>query len=417
MLEEIFLRFKKIRNAIAAKVSKKDTRALKSATVIARGKHGISRKQISRGALDVLYKLHKAGFQAFIVGGGVRDLLLGKQPKDFDIATNATPAQVRRTIRNSRVIGRRFQIVHVYFQNEIVEVSTFRGGSASSITEFDNTFGTIEQDAWRRDFTINALYYSISDFAVYDFMNAMDDIKAKKLVMIGDVKVRFHEDPIRILRAIRLAAKLPITLDKAISAEIPGLSAKLLEVPQSRLFDELVKLFLSGGAQNSLPLLIDNGLLKLLFPGIHETILHDKNAYGFVEAVLATTDDRLNQGKSVNPGYLIASMLWPYLQFKIKQKMDKGLRFSHALSDSVPEVVREQISVFPIPKRFLAMLRSVWMLQYHFERRRKNRVQRVLHHRYFRAGVDFLKLRAELGEVDQELADWWFKFHASRSRK
>ncbi len=393
-------------------------------TLIPRSEHCISRDNISNNALKVLYRLSDAGYQAYLVGGGVRDLLLGKIPKDFDIATDATPEEVKSLFRNCRLIGRRFRLAHVHFGRDIIEVATFRAphdeaeaegvaamGADGRIVR-DNVYGTLEQDVWRRDFTINALYYNIADYSVIDFVGGMEDLKNGVLRLLGDAEVRYREDPVRALRAARFAAKLGFQLDEATDVAIEHTRHLLADAAPARLFDELLKLMHSGHAVESFLQLRYHHLFEFLFPQC-DALLDAENgdAYGwFIRHALENTDRRINNGQPVTPAFLVAVMLWG----TVKNRMDE-------LADSEPpsvavqiagqEAVMEAIRHIAIPKRFSIAAREIWALQNRLTRRSGKQPFRLLEHPRFRAAYDFLCLRASSGEDElQELCQWWTDF-------
>ncbi len=396
---------------------------------IDRGSHGISRKDFSANAVKVLYRLRDAGYEAYVVGGGVRDVLLKRQPKDFDVATNATPEEVRHVFRNSRIIGRRFRLVHVFFKDEVIEVSTFRAGVTASEEEpvlehsveamavrSDNTFGTIEEDAWRRDFTINALYYNISNFSVLDFTGGMQDLSAKRLRMIGDPEQRFHEDPVRLLRALRLAAKLDFQIDADMEEPLRRLPHLLGHVPQARIADELIKLFFEGQALASFQWLEKYGYMPTLFPDIAKS-LHEPSVRKLLESTFNSTDERFQRDQRLTPGFLFSALLWPAVQMRVKKMQAKGQRFMQAFPQAISEAVRAQNKICLITKRMLQMMRAVWALQYHLEKRRSKRVYLHLSNRYFRAAYDLLGLRAKAGEVPMECYEWWQSFQEAKPKQ
>jgi poly(A) polymerase len=396
--------------------------------VVARNEHPISRANISSNALKVLYRLRDAGFQAFLVGGAVRDLLLGLHPKDFDIATNAHPDQVKQLFRNCRLIGRRFHLAHVRFGYEIIEVATFRAAHTpidedNSVDEGghrvldergrilrDNLYGTIEEDVWRRDFTANALYYNIEDFSVWDYVGGVEDARHRILRMIGDPETRYREDPVRMLRAVRFAAKLGFTIHDATATPIPKLAWMLDGVPPARLFDEVTKIFLAGSAQPAFELLGRLQLLEHLFPDLAAALDEapaGSPAHELVRLGLQGTDERVRAEKSVTPTFLFAVLLWPAVQrafAKHGHPSDGDPQYLLAACDQVTS--RQQARV-AIPKRFTLPLRELVGLQPRFERREGRRALRLLNHPRFRAAYDFLVLRAEAGEADPELAKWW----------
>ena len=395
--------------------------------IVSRADHTISRAHISPNALRVLYKLKDGGFQAFLVGGAVRDLLLGRRPKDFDIATNAHPEQVRQLFRNCRLIGRRFHLAHVRFGMDVVEVATFRAAHTeidddNSVDEGghrvldssgrilrDNLYGTIEEDVWRRDFTANALYYNIADFSVWDYVGGVRDASDRVLRLIGDPHTRYREDPVRMLRAVRFAAKLDFKLHPQTAAPISELARMLDAVPPARLFDEVNKMFLSGSGLRALELLIEFQLLEHLFPSLAAAGVEDPaSAAGkLLRLGLDSTDQRVNLDKPVTPMFLYAVLLWPAIVRTVEQHPNAAMNESQALQVACDRVVMQQQSRVSVPRRFTAPLRELIGLQARFERRDGRRALRLLAHPRFRAAYDFLLLRAAAGEVDQALADWW----------
>lgn len=402
--------------------------------LIARPDHCISRKAISPAALKVLYRLKNAGHAAYLVGGGVRDMLIGVKPKDFDVATDAHPDTVRQIFRNSRLIGRRFRLVHVYFPGEIIEVSTFRANAEESLKDqhlsdtkgkrpgailSDNTYGTIEEDAWRRDFTLNALYYNIADYSVVDYTGGMLDLKNRLIRMIGDPVQRFHEDPVRLLRAIRFAAKLHFKLDAAVRQPLMQLSDLLRHVPPARLFDETLKLFFEGNAEVTYEQLLKTNYMGVLFPGTMDVLKQRKSArFGrLIDLAMQETDRRFTEKKSLNPGFLLAILLWPVVQYFLKQHCDKHHKPFSALYYGIDTAIENQLQVLVIPRRLLGMMRAVWVLQHHLQRRRPKRALYIVQHRYFRAAFDFLVLREKSGESLRDLVDWWGRFYDAKQGK
>lgn len=383
--------------------------------------HGIDRKLISQGALKTVEGLQKAGFEAYIVGGAVRDLMLKHRPKDFDIATNATPEEVNRVFRRSRIIGRRFRLVHVMWGPEIVEVSTFRGSHLSDSTENearttesgrilrDNVFGNQEQDALRRDFTANALYYDPTTQVVSDFCNGVADIKAGMLRIIGDPEQRYREDPVRMLRAVRLSAKLGLRLDRATEAPIPKMADFLADVPPSRLFDEMLKLFLSGHAIESANAPRQHGLHHGLLP-LLDVVLEQPMGERFVMLALKNTDERVLQEKPVSPAFLFATLLWHEVLVAWKKYEAQGQRAIPALHMAMNEVIDIQAEKLAIHKRYSATMKEIWGLQPRFEQRAGRRPFSLLEHPRFRAAYDFLLLRCESGELPEEISQWWTRF-------
>ncbi len=390
--------------------------------IYSRSEHNVSRAQISDNALKVLYRLKKAGFDAYLVGGCVRDLLLGREPKDFDVATNARPEQVKATFRNCRLIGRRFRLAHVYFGREIIEVATFRGSEAqqSELQRVhedgrllrDNVFGNIEEDVWRRDFTVNSLYYNIRDFSIVDYTGGMQDHAAGVLKLIGDPQVRYREDPVRMLRAIRFAVKLGFKISPETEQPIHELAHLLEGIPAARLFDEVIKLFLTGYGVQTFEMLRHYGLFGILFPSTEQSLTKENNEFPrlFVARALENSDQRIAQGKSVTPYFLLSAFLWEPMQDRYQMKLQQGLSDVVSWQQAANEVLSEQVSIVSIPKRFTQAMRDVWFLQSRFSRRTGGRPYRLLSHPRFRAAYDFLALRAEVGEADQAVVDWWTRF-------
>lgn len=386
--------------------------------IIPRAEHGISRKNISNGALRVLYRLHESGYKAFLVGGAVRDLLLGGHPKDFDIATDATPEQTRALFRNCRLIGRRFRLAHVVFGREIVEVATFRGiGEAGDSDRHvvdgrivrDNVYGGIEEDAIRRDFTINALYYDIADFSVRDYVGGIADLQHRTLRLIGDPEQRYREDPVRMLRAARLAAKLDFGIAVETEAPIAELAPLLADVAPARLFDESLKLFLSGHGLESLRRLHNLGLLKQIFPATAEALGGPRSAeFGrLLGYTFTSTDDRIRSDKPVTPAFLFAAMLWEPVRSLAERLVADGTDAAVAWNVAVDRVMHQQAARVAIPKRFSIAMDEIWSLQPRFEQRQKKRVMRLLAHPKFRAAFDFLVIRAHDEPELKVHVDWW----------
>ncbi|WP_434778012.1 polynucleotide adenylyltransferase PcnB [Neisseria sp. Ec49-e6-T10] len=385
-----------------------------TAQILKFAEHHISKDQLSFAAEKVIKRLQEKNFDAFVVGGAVRDLLLNREPKDFDIATNASPEQVRQLFRRSRIIGRRFKIVHVMIGPETIEVTTFRGGQIDTQNEHgrimkDNSYGTQQEDAERRDFTCNALYYNPRNQTIIDYHHGVDDIKAKKLVMIGDATERYQEDPVRILRAIRLSSKLGFTLDKKTAQPIIKSAYLLKKEPPARLFDELIKLLLSGEARKCLEVLQGFGITSDTFP-LLTTALTKQDTHPFVALTLRHTDERLQAGKPVSIGYLLASLLWPLVSQNWERHISEGQRSVPALILAMNDIQNGLDKNFSIPKRFSSTMREIWLLQPQFEARFGTRPYRLLSQQRFRAAYDFMLTRVEANELPQELAQWWTDF-------
>jgi poly(A) polymerase len=395
--------------------------------VVPRADHPISRANIAPAALKVLYRLKDAGFQAFLVGGAVRDLLLDVQPKDFDIATDAHPDEVKRIFRNCRLIGRRFHLAHVRFGHDVIEVATFRAAHTEidedhGVDEVehrvldehgrilrDNLYGTIEEDVWRRDFTANALYYNIGDFSIWDYVGGVEDARNRVLRLIGDPATRYREDPVRMLRAARFAAKLDFTLHPDTESPIGELAYMLDRMPPARVFDETMKLMLSGHAGASFEWLCRLDLLPHLMPDLATALEEAPESAGarVLQLGLDGTDDRVRADKSVTPTFLFAVLLWPAILRAVRAPDGPLPEDPQQLLDACDRVIGRQLKRIAVPKRFSLPMRELIMLQTRFERRAGRRALRLLEHPRFRAAYDFLMLRAEAGEVPRELADWW----------
>jgi len=390
---------------------------------LSRDKHGIDRRLVSRHAIKVCEVLNQHGFDAYIVGGAVRDLIVGLEPKDFDVATNATPNQVRPLFRRARIIGRRFQLVHVVFGQEIIETSTFRAPSSGNQETDehgrilrDNEFGTHEEDAARRDFTINALYYDPLKEEVIDFHQGVADLKNRVVRMIGDPDTRYREDPVRMLRALRFQAKLGARIDPGTEAPISRLSALIEHVPASRLFDETLKLLTCGHAMDCLRELRRSGLTKSLIPLI-DRIFEEDGGEAFVEIALSRTDARVRAGKPVSPSFLFAALLWRLVQKRWAALTAQGVQRNEALIRAADSVIEEQMDKLAIQRRHQADMREIWLMQARFERATVRSIWRMMEQPRFRAAVDFLQLRAEAREVDSVLAQWWMDLSDSNDER
>ena len=415
-----------------------DTAAHGAPLIIPRSDHPISRAQISPNALKVLYRLNEAGFQAFLVGGAVRDLMLGITPKDFDVATDALPEDVRHLFRNCRLIGRRFRLAHVHFGQEIIEVATFRAAAAPEreeseeegeepVTDLppvdtehraidergrilrDNMYGTVDEDVWRRDFTCNGLYYSIADFSIWDYVGGVEDVRARRLRLIGNPEGRYREDPVRMLRAVRFAAKLGFSIETATEEPVKRLAYLLDGVPAARLFDETLKLFLSGLGASSYRLLKNYDLFQHLFPATAAAFALKPYAYAeeMLERGLENTDQRIRDDKPVTPTFLFAILLWAAVLREMNERQAGSSPDTSVLLDACDHVLKAQQSRVSIPRRFGIPMRELLMLQPRFTRRSGAKSLSILQHPRFRAAYDFLLLRAEVGVADPELAQWW----------
>lgn len=367
----------------------------------------------------MLYRLKSAGYQAHLVGGGVRDLLLGREPKDFDVATDATPEQVREVFRNCRLIGRRFRLAHVHFGREIIEVATFRAGQDGDQPDDhqtdegmllrDNVYGNIEQDALRRDFSVNALYYNIADFSIIDYAGGVADLEKGSLRLLGDPETRYREDPVRMLRAVRFAAKLGFQLDPATAEPVPHLAPLLAEIPAARLFEEVLKLFLGGTAVATFEGLRKYGLFAELFPDTETCLerLDHEFPLTLVLKGLENTDLRISQDKPVTPAFLFAVLLWEPVRQGAEALQEKDVAPYQAIQQAAGEVVSRQLQRVSLPRRFSTPMQEIWALQARFGNTRGKRPKRLMAHPRFRAAYDFLLLRAAAGEAEPELAAWW----------
>ncbi len=397
--------------------------------VIPRDQHCISRKNISENALKVMARLRSDGHEAYLVGGAVRDLLLGGHPKDFDVATNATPEQVNALFRNSRIIGRRFRIVHVRFGREVIEVTTFRGHhdsddaddsgrqdnrshqSSSGLLLRDNVYGTLEEDAVRRDLTVNALYYDSQTFEVFDQVGGLDDLQREAIRVIGDPLQRFREDPVRMLRVLRFAAKLNFKIDGETAAAIPECAPLLGAIPAARLFDEFLKLFLSGQAELTLALLQHFDLLQYLFPESAHLLAPETVNHHLAYAAMRNTDQRIREDKPVTPAFQLAALLWPAVNHLFEDMSGQGEPPASAMHAAAQQVITASASSLAIPKRFSFPMRDIWELQLRLQKRGRKAADLVTHRR-FRAAYDFLLLREQAGVDTGGLGQWWTEFQA-----
>ncbi len=392
--------------------------------IYARDEHGIRRDELSNAAISVCEGLHRAGYKAFVVGGAVRDLLLKRHPKDYDVATDATPEQVRSVFRRARIIGRRFKLVHVMFRDETVEVSTFRANHPAASEDEqdgradehgrllrDNVYGNQEEDAIRRDFTMNALFYDPEREEVWDYVNGLADIKKKRVVMIGDPTARYREDPVRMLRAARLAAKLGFTIDAATEAPIAALAPLLDNVPTARLFDEMQKLLFSGHALNGIEKLRSLGLHTGILP-VLDTLFDDTSAKAFVVLALQRTDERIAADKGVSPPFLFAALFWWPMVNRWRTLEAKGVRSLQAMHEAMDDVLDQQRKTLAVPRRLDPLIKELWLAQPRFPHRSQRQAFRTLTHPRFRASYDFYALRAEAGnaDADKEIAAWWERF-------
>jgi poly(A) polymerase len=368
---------------------------------------------ISLHAIKTIEVLEDNGFEAYLVGGAVRDLLFGIKPKDFDVVTNATPDQIHHLFRRSRMIGRRFKLVHVIYGREVIEVSTYRSQQKviaqadGSFIKDDNHFGTIEEDAMRRDFTINAMFYSPTHHKLVDFHDGLKDLKHGIIRIIGDAEKRYREDPIRILRAFRVCAKLNMSLNSTSRSPIKKIIPLLHEIPHSRLFDEVIKFFLTGHSLNSYKVLCDEKIYSQFFLSPKT---ESKEINLFILNGLKNTDLRINQDKSCNPSFLFSFLLWHQV-FQLWDQYKIELKHSIAgLNQAIDEVIEKQIKLFPIHKRFTITMKEIWRLQPRFENQSPKKIYRLLLHPRFRAAYDFMLLRCQSNELDHSIGIWWTNF-------
>ena len=399
--------------------------------ILSRDQHTISRRQISDNALKVLYRLNKSGYEAYLVGGGVRDLLLGKAPKDFDIVTDATPEQIKKLFSNCRLVGRRFRLAHVVFGRDVIEVATFRGHhhkvntskhissqSDEGMLLRDNVYGTIEEDAERRDFTVNALYYCIKDFSLHDFHGGLDDLDAGLLELIGDPETRYREDPVRMLRAIRFAAKLDLTISPRSAAPIRELAPLLQDIPPARLFEETLKLFQAGHALKTYQLLRDYDLFAPLFPQVATLLTKEGNSpfERFLELALRNTDERVSKDLPVTPAFFYAALLWGVVEKRSRDfANESSLPPQDTLLLAMNEAIDQQIKTIAIPRRFTSDVRDIWLLQDRLPRRSGKRAERLSTHPRFRAAFDFLELRSRVDGRLKELVQWWADYQVANA--
>jgi poly(A) polymerase len=406
--------------------SRFSTKDRHTAVIIKSEDYKLDHSLISPGAIKVLDALRVAGYAAYIVGGGVRDLLLKLQPKDFDVVTDAYPEDIKRLFPGSRIIGRRFKIVHVRYKGELIEISTFRAQKIEEhvpdnligVPQSDNEYGSLEEDAWRRDFPVNALYYDHVDDQILDFTGGMLDIKNKIISVIGDPVQRFHEDPVRIIRAIRLAAKLSFQIEPKCAEAIKSLLPLLQQVPDARLFDEVLKLFFHGYSEDTFNKLQQYDCFAVLFPGVDEVLredIFDWDASLFIKMALQSTDHRIHKKLGINPGFLFASFLWPVFIKQTLALSDKQSGNRFIVRKIIVDVLSVQKQVLMLPKRFTHMIQEIWFLQFHLEACRAGRINRIISQRHFRAAVDFMELRAAAGDTITEQAEWWRAFRNADS--
>jgi poly(A) polymerase len=394
--------------------------AIDAQYLIQRAQHQVSKTNMSSNALTVLNRLNHAGYQAYLVGGSIRDMLLHKAPKDFDIATNATPAQIKKLFRNARIIGRRFKLVHILYHREIIEVATFRGHdsvddnhktSETGILIRDNVYGTLQEDAWRRDFTINCLYYTLTDNTIVDYTGGFNDIRQRVIRMIGDPATRYQEDPVRMLRAIRFSAKLDFEIATDTAKPIHEMNAMISHISGSRLFEEMVKIYQCGTSVPAQRMLEKYGLFALLFPQTEALMQHPTYpTSAFINLALESTDTRIQANKTVTPAFIFAVILWFPLLERAAELKASSVEPLPALDQAMAFVLSAQNKIVTIPKRFTQVMREIWLLQFRFDKRTGHRAFTLLEHPRFRAAYDFMALRALAGDESMALAHWWTNF-------
>jgi len=401
--------------------------SVSQAVIYPSSQHAVLQKNISVHALKVLKQLQNSGYEAYLVGGCVRDLLLDLKPKDFDVVTNAHPDEIKQVFKQCRLIGRRFRLAHVYFGREIIEVATFRGVSSEATVHQtthadgrllrDNVYGSIEEDVWRRDFTVNALYYDAEKAVIVDYAAGMEDYHARSLKLIGDPVTRYREDPVRMLRAVRFAAKLKFTLHPDTATPLHDLGNLLVSIPSARLYDEVLKLFLSGYALSTFKQLRQYNLFQYLFPEMDQHLnLADVNfPKSFLLQALENSDARIREGKSVTLYFLMSAFFWEALQVRVINQLQAGETEYNAYQIAANEVLTKQVKVLSIPRRITQSMREVWILQLRFPHCVGSKPYRLLAHPRFRAAYDFLLLLAEAGLADAKLAIWWTEFQVANA--
>ncbi len=397
--------------------------------IVPRAEHNISRSMISEPALKVLYRLHNAGYKACLVGGSVRDLLLGREPKDFDVVTDALPEQVRELFRGCRLIGRRFRLAHVRFGRETIEVATFRANQVEHVEHGerviedgmivrDNVYGSIDEDVWRRDFSVNALFYNIADFSVLDYVGGLEDIKAGRLRLIGQPEQRYREDPVRMLRAVRFAVKLGFHIEPNSEEPIRRLGGLLQEIPPARLLEEVMKLLLKGSAVQTFEMLRHYHLFEQLFPQVEQCLQEEDEGFPRVLLIraLENSDMRIAEDKPVTPAFLFAALLWSPMRQLQRGYEANGVSSAEAMHLAADAVIARQLATLAMPRRITLATREIWALQPRFKHRRGKRCFFLLAHPRFRAAYDFLLLRAESGEDLGDLPAWWTEFQEANGR-
>lgn len=418
--------FKKIKNFVVKAVCSSNKINVPIPVIISRSEHNLSRKNINRNVLKVLYTLKDHGYQSYLVGGSVRDLLLDKHPKDFDIATNAYPEKIKKLFKHCYIIGRRFQLVHVCFDKQVIEVATFRAkhrgqNSKEGMILRDNVYGNIEQDVMRRDFTINALYYNIVDYSLVDYVGGIKDLHAKQVCLIGDPVTRYREDPVRMLRAIRFAAKLGFSIHPDTAKPIYTLGELLLNISPARLYDEYVKLFFTGHPMSSLNELKKYELFNILFP-IFNLNPSNKKIDNFIMQGIRYIEHKISQNKEINPAYLIAILLWNSVVETAKEYIKNNEKISEFLAykNIADKLLLEQNKIISISKKLMMFIKDIWLLQVKLSKlagKPGKRADKLIDSLKFNTAFDFLLIRAESGDKRaQKISRWWYKYLATKGR-
>lgn len=423
---EVIIIIKFIKNLLRR--SRPKHKPIDASYIIPRSQHNVSKTNININALKVLNRLNSSGYQAYLVGGSVRDLLLGKHPKDFDVATNATPNQIKKLFRNARIIGRRFKLAHILYGREVIEVATFRSNdeiesdnqitNESGMLVRDNVYGTLEDDVWRRDFTINSLYYNLENSSIIDFTGGVKDVRQGVVRLLGDAVTRYQEDPVRMLRAVRFGAKLHFTLAPETAAPIKSLSRLLENISSSRLFDEITKLTQCGEVERAFHLMVEHGLFACLFKQTNQLFQSNYPVKALLGLALESTDTRILNNKPITPAFFFAVLLWfPFKERSIELQNAESLPPLAALERAMTDVIVEQNRIVAVPKRFTQMMREIWLLQFRFQKRTGNRAYNLLAHPRFRAAYDFLSLRSLVGDETTNLVQWWTIFQDAQEDK
>lgn len=423
-IEKILITIMPITKIIKKLITKPDSKDI-LLPKIHNNKYQINQQYIPKNSIKIIRKLQKLGYETYLVGGVVRDLLLTLSPKDIDIATNAKPEQIRKAFKNCRLIGRRFRLAHLLFYNQIIEVATFRSANSSDILSpeqqtnshgliiRDNIYGSLEEDAWRRDFTINALYYDPINNNLIDYTKGFSDLTSKTIRIIGDPNLRYREDPVRMLRAIRFAAKLNFTIEEQTKHAITINNSLILHVSPVRLFDEIIKIMHSGYANTAYQLLNEFGFIKILFPQTYQVINHSEQAKQNILLTINNTDMRIKQSKTVNPAFIFAVLLWPVLQAKLYEIRNLKCPISKKHDLAASEAINTQNHIIAIAKKHIKTIKEIWSLQARLIRRRGKTPLKIINHPQFRAAYDFLIIIATNEPGKKQYVTWWQQFQTS----